>query len=88
MVHTAESKTLVILFSKVLAHLRSKRTGEFSPHTIHRFKSHWRHSKTRMTKRIYLILFSLTADLGWDFFSFVIITNHTYVSVRRGHYSP
>jgi hypothetical protein len=41
---------------KVLAHFRSKRTGGFSPHTIHRFNVSLArcHSKTCMTKRIYV----------------------------------
>ncbi len=49
MMFTQRSRTGVVLFSKSIDALRSKRTGGFSPHTIH-----WRHRKTSMTKRIYL----------------------------------
>jgi hypothetical protein len=49
-VHTTKSRTRVIYFFKGLAHFRSKRTGGFSPHTIHRL-SYWRYSTVKHVRR-------------------------------------
>ncbi len=57
---TTKSSTRVILFSKRAGafQVQQKRAGGFSPHTIcihyTDLMSHWRQSKIRTTKRIYL----------------------------------